>query len=315
MVTYNSGAVIRGCIDALRRQAPDVSILVVDNASSDDTVAVVRSCENVSCIANESNLGFAAAVNQGARAAFSGPETSGIPDADFVLILNPDVQLTTPIHDLTEGCRIHGIAAGQLTDSSGRPQIGFSVRRLPTATALAFEMLGLNRLWKSNPVNRHYRYLDRDPQQPGAVEQPAGAFLMVRRDVWDRLGGMDESFYPVWFEDVDLCRRALDLGYRIEYIPSVTAVHEGGHSVGVLPPGCRALYWCDSLLRYGAKHFQAGRYKGVCVAVLLGSVARGLAGFVRERNLELLTVSMKIARGAVQRLLSTPRQPVAVRGD
>jgi N-acetylglucosaminyl-diphospho-decaprenol L-rhamnosyltransferase len=312
IVTYNSGTVIRACIDALRRQAPDVAIIVVDNASSDETVAVVRSCQNVLCIANTSNLGFAAAVNQGARQAFT---DSRNPAADFVLILNPDVQLATPLNALVDACRIYALAAGQLTDVSGHPQVGFSVRRLPTPAALAFEMIGLNRLWKSNPVNRHYRYLDRDLQQPGPVEQPAGAFLMVRADAWKRLGGMDESFYPVWFEDVDFCRRALDMGYKIEYVPSVTAVHQGGHSVGLLPPGCRALYWCDSLLRYGAKHFQASQYRGVCATVLLGSVARGLAGIVRERNLEPVMVSMRIAKGAAWRLLSAPTRQLASRGD
>ena len=293
-------------MEALRRQAPDTSIIVVDNASSDDTVARVNLCPGVHCIANKSNLGFAAGVNLGARAASN---------AECILILNPDTELSTPLDALEEACRVHGIAAGQLTDSSGGPQVGFTVRRLPTATALAFELLGINRLWKSNPVNRRYRYLDRDLQQPGPVEQPAGAFLMVRRDVWERLAGMDESFYPVWFEDVDFCRRAVDSGYRIEYVPSVKAVHRGGHSVGVLPSGCRALYWCDSLLRYGAKHFPANQYRGVCAAVLLGSVGRGLAGIVRERDLELLTVSMRIARVAARRMLSGQTRQIAGSGD
>ena len=55
------------------------------------------------------------------------------------------------------------------------------------------------------------------------VEQPAGAFLMVRRDVWNKLRGFDEQVYPVWFEDVDFCRRAVDAGCQIAYVPSVVA--------------------------------------------------------------------------------------------
>jgi len=233
--------------------------------------------------------------------------------AECVLVLNPDAELTTPLDPLVQSCQIHGMAAGQLTDSAGSPQTGFTIRRLPTATALIFELFGINRLWKSNPINRRYRYLDRDLQEPGPVEQPAGAFLMIRRDVWERLGGMDESFYPVWFEDVDFCRRALDSGVRIEYVPSVTARHRGGHSVGVLSPARRAVYWCDSLLRYGAKHFRANQFRGVCVAVLLSSVARGWAGIIGERNLELLTTSMRIARVAARSVLSgkLDRFPVA----
>ena len=68
------------------------------------------------------------------------------------------------------------------------------------------------------------------------MEQPAGAFLMTRRDVWEHLGGFDESFHPVWFEDVDFCRRALDAGYRIEYVPSVQAATLGGIPVNQICP-------------------------------------------------------------------------------
>lgn len=277
--------------------------MVVDNASSDDTMEKIRRFHNVCSIGNKANRGFAAAVNQGVGLASN---------ADLILILNPDVELSTSLDALTDACRTHGMAAGQLTDVEGRPQAGFTIRRLPTATALIFELLGLNRLWRSNPVNRRYRCLDRDLEKPGLAEQPAGAFLMIRRDVWERLGGLDEAFYPVWFEDVDFCRRAIDSGVRIEYVPSVKARHRGGHSVAALSARCRAVYWCDSLLRYAAKHFRAVQYRGVCLAVLLSSVPRGLAGTIGERNLELLNVSMRIARAAARRLLS---RQAAGRGD
>lgn len=292
-MTYNSASVIDVCLDALQQYAPEVAVTVVDNGSTDGTVERVQEHAGVRCIRNEANLGFAAAVNQGARAAAG---------ADSILVLNPDVTLRTSLDSLIEACRTHGIAAGQLTDSHDRPQTGFTVRSLPGPKALIFELLGLNRLWPSNPVNRRYRCLDRDLEKPGPVEQPAGAFLMVRRDVWASLKGMDESFYPVWFEDVDFCRRAMERGLRIEYVPSVKARHRGGHSVGALRPASRATYWCDSLLRYAAKHFSTAEYRGVCAAVLLSSIPRGMAGILRERNLEPLTVSMRIAGMAARRM-------------
>ncbi len=298
IVTYNSSSVIDDCLDALQSHAPELAVTVIDNASSDDTVGRLQKHPGVACIRNEKNLGFAAAVNQGARAA---------EHADCFLILNPDVSLSTPLEPLVQACFAHGIAAGQLTGSDDRPQAGFTVRRLPDAKALIFELLGLNRVWPSNPVNRRYRFLDRDLDRPGLVEQPAGAFLMVRRDVWESLRGMDESFYPVWFEDVDFCRRAADAGIRIEYVPSVKARHKGGHSVGALPAASRATYWCDSMLRYAAKHFSTTQYQGVCAAVLLSSVPRGLTGILRERNFKPLTVSMRIAGMAARRLMCVPR--------
>jgi GT2 family glycosyltransferase len=170
-----------------------------------------------------------------------------------------------------------------------------------------FELLGLNRMWPRNPVNRRYRYLDRDLEQPGPVEQPAGAFLMVRRDVWERLGGLDEQFYPVWFEDVDFCRRAADARYRIEYVPSVTARHAGGHSIGQVPRQHRAMYWCDSLLRYAVKHFRPVAYRGVCAAVIVGAVPRMVVGMIQERSLAPVAMYFKILKLASRRMASTQR--------
>ncbi len=117
-------------------------------------------------IANSRNQGFAAAVNQGVQAS----------DAEFILLLNPDVQLRSAITPLLDQCRRldYGMASGQLLDSNGDPQVGFNVRRLPGAAVLALEVMGLNRLMSHNPVNRKYRCLDLDSSQPADVEQPAG---------------------------------------------------------------------------------------------------------------------------------------------
>ena len=276
-------------MEALSKMAPQVSTVVVDNASSDNTVDLVRACGGAKLIANNQNRGFAAAVNQGAREATSG---------DFILVLNPDTELLTPIEPLVESARRDGLAAGRLLDASGNTQAGFTIRRFPTPLALAFELLGINRLWPSSPVNRAYRYLDRDLSQPGPVEQPAGAFLMFSQDVWEKLDGFDEQFFPVWFEDVDFCRRALDAGYQIAYVPSVTARHQGGHSVNRISSQRRASYWCVSLLTYAAKHFSPAAFRGICAAVVLGSVPRMVARMISERTLSSVVTYCNIMRFA-----------------
>jgi len=293
--------VILSCLDALADMAPDVAVTVVDNASVDGTIEQVRRKPGVKLIANRENHGFAGAVNQGF-------DLSG---ADPILLLNPDVQLRTPLIPLIDACREHGLAAGQLTATDGRAQAGFTIRRFPTAASLAFELLGINRLWPSNPVNRRYRYLDRDLARGGSVEQPAGAFLMIRRDVWDQLGGFDEGFHPVWFEDVDFCRRAAAAGYRIEYMPLVRAEHLGGHSVRKLLPARMEQYWYASLLSYAAKHFRPWPYRGVCLAAVLSTVPRTVSGIFREWNLNPVVSSYKIIRLAVKRLVSRT-QPTVV---
>jgi N-acetylglucosaminyl-diphospho-decaprenol L-rhamnosyltransferase len=288
-------------LDALSRMAPSLTPVVVDNASSDRTVERVRARTEVRLIANRENRGFAAAVNQGAREAGQ---------AGFLMLLNPDACLATPLDDLIEASRCHGLAAGKLAGQDGHAQKGFALRRFPTPAALVLELFGINRLWPGNPVNREYRYLDRDLDQPGPVEQPAGAFLMARRDAWERLGGLDEQFHPVWFEDVDFCRRAADAGYRIEYVPSAVALHAGGHSVGQVPRACRAMYWCDSLLRYAVKHFAPLAYRGVCVAAIVSAVPRMVAGIIQERSLAPVPMYFKIVKLASRRLVSF-RRPAA----
>lgn len=282
------------CLDALAEMAPSATAIVIDNASSDRTLEQVRAREGVRVIANGENRGFAAAVNQGVQAA----------SQEYLLTLNPDTHLLTALDDLENATRQYGLASGKLLDKTGRPQLGFTIRRFPTPVTFWFELCGLNRLWPSNPVNRRYRCLDRDLDQAGPVEQPAGAFLMFRRDVWERLGGLDEGFYPVWFEDVDFCRRAAQAGYRIEYIPAAAAEHLGGHSVYQIPEGCRLRYWCASLLRYASKYFGSTAYRGVCLAVLLTSVPRTVAGMMRERSLTPILSCINIVGFAVRRLVS-----------
>jgi len=282
--------------------APNVTPIVVDNASSDRTVELARERAHVHIILNRENRGFAAAVNQGISAC----------EADFLLLLNPDANLLTAVDALVDASQQYGLAAGKLVGIDRKAESGFTIRRLPTPASLIFELFGINRLWPSNPVNRRYRYLDRDLDEKGPVEQPAGAFLMTRRKVWKTLDGFDESFHPVWFEDVDYCKRALDSGYRIEYVPSVQAAHQGGHSVSKIPEGCRALYWCVSLTRYAAKHFHSAGYRAVCLAVVLSSFPRMVARMIQDRSLQSVATYRKIVRFAGLCLVSPGRS--AARG-
>jgi len=291
VVTHNSASEIGACLEAA--VATGQPVWVIDNASEDNTLSEARK-HNVHVLANQTNLGFAAAVNQGVRAA----------GAELILLLNPDAVLRTDPAPLVHACSRPeaAAAAGKLVNSNGEIQRGFTVRRLPSATALTFEVLGVNRLWPGNPVNWHYRCLDMNLDLPAEVEQPAGAFCMFRRDVWERLGGWDEGFYPLWFEDVDFCRRARDAGFLIYYEAAAEAVHSGGHSVGKIPLECRELYWYGSLLRYVQKHFCPAERRMVCMAVMLGSIPRMLTGIFTWRSLKPIAVYIRVMSMAARKL-------------
>jgi N-acetylglucosaminyl-diphospho-decaprenol L-rhamnosyltransferase len=289
IVTYNSAEEMAGCLAACPREA---STCVVDNASTDGSARFAT-------IVNPENRGFAAAVNQG-FAATSEP---------LVLVLNPDCRIQGGLEAMTAlfDDPTVGAAGGLLVDESGLAQTGFAVRRFPTVANQVAELAGLNRLWPNNPLNRGYRCLDLDLSQEQDVEQPAGAFLLVRRAAWEQVGGFDENFHPVWFEDVDFCYRLRQEGWRIRYSPLARATHIGGHSVNKLSWECKQIYWYGSLLRYANKHWGGRGERRVALALLLVAIPRGVIGMLNRFTLEPLLVAGKLASRALG-VLRTPRQ-------
>ena len=137
---------------------------------------------------------------------------------------------------------------------------------------------------------------------------------MIRRDVWLELGGFDEGFHPLWFEDVDFCRRAVDRGYQFYYEPAAVAKHTGGHSIFSLPVEKKRVYWYRSLLKYSAKHFGSRGFRAVCAAVAAGSVLRGIAESVLARRFEPMAVYGKVVRLAARALLLGWREDRTVTG-
>jgi N-acetylglucosaminyl-diphospho-decaprenol L-rhamnosyltransferase len=294
VVTHQSAGVIGPCLDSIA-DLPDIEIVVVDNASSDSTRDEVAT-RGVRLIGNPDNAGFAAAVNQGVQAT----------SAPLILLLNPDNRLETGVESLI-ACfddPSTGGAGGLLIGPDGHPQTGFMARNLPTPAALVFEVLGINRLWPANPVNWHYRCLGNDPMVSALVDQPAGAFFMFRRSAWQQLGGFDERFWPVWFEDVDFCTRLRAAGFSVRFNPAARACHKGGHSVGIIPLEIRERYWYGSLLEYAAKHYHPVAFGVVCLSVAAGAAGRAVRSFPRG-GLKVFEVYSSVIRLAIAHLLGT----------
>ena len=316
VVTFNSAGEIGPCLRSVRQmagggQSPAAAaeVVVVDNASTDDTCQVAAQADPAArLIRNCSNRGFAAAVNQAIQAT----------TRPLLLLLNPDAILKTPLSPMAEECRRAAVGAvgGKLVDVGGLPQRGFNIRSFPTPAAFAAEVFLINRLWPSNPVNRRYRRLDFDPEQAQDVEQPAGAFLMLRRDVLETIGGLDEDFYPLWFEDVDLCLRIRNAGYALRYVPGAMAEHGGAHSLRTLPVQARHLAWYGNLLRFGHKHFSPAGRRWLRPILLGGVFCRWLAcrlkaGAGEERRayrqtMKMLLGARRSAGRAEVRMRTTP---------
>ncbi len=274
LVTYNSAENIVPCLRALADE--DCEIVVVDNASQDDTEAKVeafRAEHPLELLRISRNLGFAAGVNHGVRAA----------SGDVFLILNPDAIAHPGAVQALMKCMAAesaDAAGGALLNDGGEPDRGFAFRRLPTVNSLLCEVLLVNQLWPSNPVNRRYRCLDADYTKVQPIEQPAGACLAVTRQAWETIGGMDTQFAPVWFEDVDFCKRLIDSGRKIVYCPQARFRHAGAHSVGKLSFAQKQTFWYTNMLRYARKHFSRTKVLLLRIGIIKGMILRSLAALL-----------------------------------
>lgn len=264
IVTWNSAAHVG---EAVRSVPEGVPVVVVDNASGDGSPEEARKA-GARVIEAGANLGFGPACNLGAEA--SAPSGA-------ILFLNPDATLVagaSALAALLAALDSDPAVAAVAPALTGDGQEAFHLRKLPTLGSLARETLLVNRLFPGNSGFRAERYLDRPRDVPFDVEQPAGAALLVRRDVFESLRGFDPAFTPAWFEDVDLCARIWKSGRRIRYVPSAVATHVGGTTMNALPYRDFLPLYTRNLLRYLEKHAGPATRLPARVLLVLGTLLR-----------------------------------------
>jgi N-acetylglucosaminyl-diphospho-decaprenol L-rhamnosyltransferase len=288
IVTYNHGDEIDACLEAALAQADRglaVEIVVVDNASADDTVARVGAHGGVRLIESESNRGFAAGMN----AAFAA-STGG-----HVLILNPDCVMdpgcASALRDHLIANPGVALAAALLHDPDGTPQL-FARRDGGLATAFwAFTTVGrrldAGPLGGRNLATRRYEELwaGSPPREPVAVFCPAAACVMAaRRDL--EPAPFDERF-PLFFNDGDLCKRIQRAGRRTEIVPTATAAHGYGTSVKraqAADPARMRAEWVASLRRYAARWWSRPARAALAPLLLLDAGAAAALCLARRED-------------------------------
>jgi GT2 family glycosyltransferase len=274
IVNWNGRDALARTLAALAAHAasPDIETIVVDNASRDGSVEMVRrDFPGVRLVAEPSNLGFAGGVNLARRQA----------RGRHLLLLNPDAEpKPDAVRRLSAALDAEpsvGAVAGRLVDAGGHAQAGFNVRRLPTIPSLACDLLLVSHVWPRNPVSSRYYARDLDLDAPADVEQPAAAALMVQAAAFDDLGGFDEQFHPAWWEDVDFCRRLLATGRRIRFEPAAVFVHAGGHTLRHMTRDEFLGVYYANLRRYVHKHHGPLARAFMRVVVPAGHFLRRLA--------------------------------------
>ncbi|WP_439669537.1 Glycosyltransferase 2-like domain-containing protein [Cupriavidus necator] len=265
-VNWNGGNQLLDALGsiAMHHSALVHSVVIVDNASADDSLAQViqRRSEfpfDLKIVANTENKGFGAACNQGAALAA----------ADFLLFLNPDTRLfrgslSTPIAYLLdpENVRI-GVAGIQLIDDSGK--VSRSCSRFPGFSVFLAQVTGLNRLPAFSRMSTHMAEWPHDETR--RVDHVIGAFYLMPRALFEALHGFDERFF-VYLEDLDLSLRVHQAGYQIVYLATAQAFHAGGGTSRKVKAR-RLFYSLRSRLLYGRKHFRPVRAAAL-LAITLG---------------------------------------------
>lgn len=242
---WNHRQLLAECIASIGDTAAALSyeIIVVDNASSDDSAAYVKkNFPEVIWIQNDANLGYAKAVNQGVK------RSTG----DLLFLLNNDVKLlqgsTEKLVRFLAAAPSAGAVAPVLFYPDGRLQT--SCRRFPTPSALLLESLGID---KAGPFRR-WKLTIEEHLSAGVVQQPMASALMVKRECWDAVGPMDEAF-PIFFNDVDWCYRLYkNTPYNIYLLPEAKAIHHEGASVKRLGYKKRIELY-RGLVRFYCRHF------------------------------------------------------------
>jgi len=222
-VTYNSERHIAEQIRsvALACRTFPYEHIVVDNASDDRTVDIVRHCRGVTLIENAENVGFGKANNLGFK------QSTG----EYILLLNPDMKqitdLAQAIKKLESDDKI-GILGARLLNPSGDLNARSTPRRFPR---LLDQLAILTKMAKIFPKLLS-RYIMNDVSfvDEMDVDSVQGSWMLLDRKMIAELGGLfDERFY-IWFEDVDLCRRAHEAGYQVVWDPRQQAIDIGGQS-------------------------------------------------------------------------------------
>ena len=277
IVNWNTGPLLRECLESIPTARSEAwrlgSVVVVDNASTDksaeqlDTVGLP-----VNLVKNAENLGFAFACNQGAH------RSTG----DFLLFLNPDARLFAdsldePMRFFASNPRA-GICGVGLVDDDGTVQR--TCRNFPSWQEYVSQGTGLATLLRLVGVAQGLEGWAHDEAR--AVDQLIGAFFLVRRSVFEALGGFDEEFF-VYFEEVDFSLRARKKGWESWFLPKAHAYHRG-HGSSDQVRARRLFYSLRSRLIYSRKHFDAGGRVAVAASTLLVEPWTRLAAQVVRRS-------------------------------
>lgn len=292
IVAYNSRDTLRSCVEPLAR-LPWVDVTVVDNASPDDSTAVVADLP-IRIIRAPRNGGFAYGCNLGTAAG----------RAEFVLFVNPDARIERgSLNRLAALLRANPLlgSVGPRTLGDGE-RLHLTQRSFPRLRSTYAQALGLHHLasrstWAGEVIRDPAAYT-----RPSTPDWLSGSCVLLRRAALDEVGGLDEGFF-LYSEETDLFRRLRDRGWLVRYEPKAIAYHQG---YGSAPWATTAPILARSRVRYARKHH--GRVVALleAIGVAIDSLARATAWAYSPARRRGHLAAARAALGEVRRSRSGP---------
>ncbi|MBI1307863.1 MAG: glycosyltransferase [Bacteroidetes bacterium] len=250
IVNYNVRYFLEQCLlSALKAlRGIDGEIIVVDNNSVDGSVEMVqRKFPDVICIANQDNTGFSKANNQAIK----------ISKGEYVLLLNPDTVVEENTFELCLNYLNNhpdtGALGVKMIDGSGKflPE---SKRGLPTPEVALYKMIGLNKIFKKSKRFGKYHMGFIGENETAEVDVLAGAYMMIRKSVLDKIGLLDETFF-MYGEDIDLSYRITQAGYKNIYFPQTSIIHYKGESTKKMSVNYVFIFY-RAMVIFAKKHYK-----------------------------------------------------------
>jgi len=245
IVSWNVKEKLRDNLLACRSALKGVSaeIFVIDNDSQDGTVAMIKQdFPEIILIANQENVGFAKANNQALKLA----------QGQYLLLLNPDMQPEiNTFSNILKWLEINpqaSITGCKLIDQTGK--LVKHVRRFPGIFDQLMVILKIPHFMPS--VLNKYLVNDFNYDQAAKVDSIRGAFFVIRREAFKRIGLLDERYF-IWFEEVDYCKKAQQAGLEVWYTPAATCLDYVGQSFKQVKRGTTQKYFRESMLKYFSK--------------------------------------------------------------
>jgi N-acetylglucosaminyl-diphospho-decaprenol L-rhamnosyltransferase len=253
IVSWNVRDLLRACLRSVSRSwgtdPVGLEVLVVDNASTDGSAAMVRAeFPATVLIENSVNTGFTVGNNQAIACA----------RGRYVLLLNPDTEVLSDALRAMVACLDSHLDIGALGPRllNADRTVQSSRRRFPTFRTALVESTVLQQWWPDNAILRRFYVQDRSDAEFQDVDWVVGASMLARHEAIEEIGGLDESFF-MYSEEMDWCYRLKQAGWRVAYMPQAQVVHYGGESSRQVA-AAQHIHFQRSKIRYFRKHWGSG---------------------------------------------------------